>query len=243
MTHTPAVTAPAGTAELRPDVGRRFTLLLWRIGGVFARPRRLFEQLREDPSWLGPLLVTVIAGILAIVLLPDRVFVEAMEGARTRRGDAVLITTDPAVVAMWERIRLSLGVAVTHPLKAVMLAGMLTLLFGRLLRWPAGFWHYLSITTHAMLISALGALLVLPLQIARADPSLHPSTAWLVPGIEPATSAGRALGAVDLFTLWMVVVLAVGVAVANARRSSGVPVTVLVGIYLATVVGLAVVTG
>lgn len=242
MTYPPAVPAP-NTVRVRLPITGRAAFLLKRIGDVFVRPRRLFEHLREEPSWLGPLVVTVFAGILAIVLLPDQVFVEAMEGARTRRGEAVTITSEPAVVALWERIRLSLGVAVTHPLKATMLAGALTLLFGRLLKWPAGFWHYLSITTHALLISALGALIMVPLQIAHRDPSLHASPALLAPNLEPVSIAGRILAGVDVFTLWMVAVLAIGVAIANTRRSSGVPVTVLVGMYLVTVVTLAALSG
>jgi hypothetical protein len=205
---------------------------------VFVRPIRLFEQLRREPAWTLPLLTAIAVGILVIVLLPDQVFVDSMQGATTRRGVPVTITSDPDVIARWERIRLSLGVFVTHPVKALMLGGFLTLVFGKLLGGAGGFREHFAIAAHVLLISALGALLALPFQVSNADPSWQPSLALLLPNLATLGVIGRVLVLVNPFTLWMLVTAAIGVAVVN-RRSAALPVGLLLGLYLAVLTAIA----
>jgi hypothetical protein len=235
--HTSSPLAAPDPTDPRPlPLGRR-------VAAVFFRPVRLFEHLRERPEWMGPLLIAIGVGILAIVLLPDPVFVEAMQGATTRRGDPVTITSAPEVVALWERLRLSLGVAVTHPLKLLLIAGFLTLVFRTLLGGPAAFRHYLSVSAHVLLISALGALLALPLQRATVDAGTQLSLGLLFPGLAASGLPGSLLAAVNPFTVWMLVVMAVGVGVVNRRRSPLVPLLFLLGIYFAGLTAVTLLTG
>jgi hypothetical protein len=239
MAYDSALHAPAGVSPEAP-VGPP---LAQRVAGVFVSPAALFETLRHRPAWIGPLAISIAVGIAVIVLLPDQVLYQGMEGATARRGKELAeITSDPATVALWERLRLSMGVLFTQPVKAWLLAGALMLGFGRLLRGSAGFWHYLAVTTHALLISALGALVVLPLQVARADASIAPSLALLLPGVERFGTLGQVLAGINPFTVWMLAVMALGVATLN-RRSPAVPTAVLLGIYLLGVVGFAALAG
>lgn len=203
-----------------------------RLLAVFVSPVRLFRQLREQPTWAAPLLISVAVGVLVIVLLPDEVFYRAMQGATTRRGEPVAITSPPEVVAMWERMRLSMGVVFTQPLLAVMLAGALTLVFGRLLRRGGEFRQYFAVTVHAFLISALGALLALPLQVAHADPAMRITPALLLPAELRDTLIGQSLGAINVFTAWMLAALALGVAVIGRFRRAWVPLALLLGSYV-----------
>jgi hypothetical protein len=239
MSLEPAWSTAALTAPRRPTAEDASLSLSRRVGALFLHPVRLFEELRAHPSWLGPLLMAIAIGILVIVALPDSIFVESMQGATTRRGELVEITSEPAVVALWERIRLSLGVAATHPLKALMLAGFLMLVFGKLGRGVAEFRHYFAVAAHVLLISAVGALVMLPFQRAALDSGLFASLALVMPDLASYGFGGRLLAALDLFTAWMLVVAAVGVAVVN-RRSPALPLAVLLGSY---VLVLAIIAG
>jgi hypothetical protein len=241
MTRDSALHTPAGLTGTSTSA---YPLsLAQRVVGVFLSPAKVFDHLRQRPEWVGPLLISIAVGILVIVLLPDQVLYHGLDGATARRGKELAeITSDPATVAFWERLRLSMGVLFTQPVKAWLLAGALMLGFGRLLGGAVAFWNYLSLTTHALLISALGALSVLPIQIARADASISPSVALLLPGLERFGTPGQVLAAINPFTVWMLLIMAAGVAVMN-RRSPAPPAAVLVGMYLATVVAMVTLTG
>lgn len=216
-------------AEALLGLGRRF-------GRLLVSPHRLFAELRERPAWLAPVLATTLVGILAIVLLPDQVFVDGMEGATTRRGEPVPITSDPAVVALWERLRLSLGVAVTTPVKILLFAGLLSIVFGRRAEGPE-FRHFFALGAHVWLISALGALLALGAQLASGDATLQPTLALAWPALAEAGAVGRLIAAVNPFTAWMLAVAGLGVG-ALTRRPGRLPVAVLLGVYATTLAAL-----
>jgi hypothetical protein len=242
MSIQPAADTPNATAAHLPPAGPAPLSLSRRIAALFVRPDRLFEDLRAHPVWIGPLLIAIGVGILVIVGLPDSVFVESMQGATTRRGELVEITSEPAVVAMWERIRLSLGVAATHPLKALMLAGVLMLAFRTIGGGQAEFRHYFALAAHVLLISAAGALVMLPFQIAAVDPGLSATPALALPDLAAYGFVGRMLSVIDVFTVWMLTVAAIGAGVIN-RRSAAVPLALLLGAYLLGIVAVAAVAG
>jgi hypothetical protein len=211
--------------------------LVARAGSVFSAPSRLFRSFGDDAPWAGALVLSVAVGILVIVLLPDSVFFEAMQGSTTRRGVPVEITSTPQVVARFERIRLSMGVVASQPLLAIMLAGAASLVARRLAGWSAGFRQYFAVTTHALLISAAGALLALAVQTATGDWSWQPTLSALVPlGTEPA---GRLLGSINPFTVWMLAVLGSGIAAVNHRNHGRWPAAILIAAYLALLAALA----
>jgi len=229
--NAPGSAAPSHASAAAPPA------LAQRVADLFVRPSRLFEQLRATPVWAGPVAISIAVGILAIVAFPDAVFFESMQGATTRRGDPVAITSDPSVVALWERLRLSLGVLVTTPAKMLLLAAFLTMFFGRSRGGQADFRHFFALSAHVWLISAAGALLVLPFQLAAADPGIQLSAALLVPGLPALGAIGRAVAAIDPFTVWMLVVAGFGVAALDRRRARG-PLLVLLGTYAAIIAAL-----
>ena len=73
---------------------------------------------------------------------------------------------------------------------------------------------------HASLIGAIGGLLVLPLKIAQADPTLTLNLGLFVPG-DPDSYPMRVLRSLDLFLLWSYVVTGLGISKVDRRRSWG----------------------
>jgi len=205
---------------------------------VFHQPRALFERLRATPEWIAPMVAAVAVGILVIVALPDAVFVEGMQGATTRRGVPVDIVSSPETVALWERLRLSLGVAVTHPVKALILAGALLFGFTRLTGGRAGFAAYFGATAHAFLIGAAGALVALGMQLGSGDLEAAPRLAMLAPGLMESAVPLRAVGLLNPFTVWMLAVLGFGVGVLN-RRPPLPAIASLLGGYALLLLALA----
>ena len=99
-------------------------------------------------------------------------------------------------------------------------AGLLTLVFHLLLGDEAGYRQYLAVVTHAFLIGALGSLLLVPLRAIQADAQLTLNLGLFLP-FDASTYLGRLLRALDLFMIWAWIVVGLGVAALDRRRTSG----------------------
>ena len=128
---------------------------------TFIAPRRLFATFRDQAPWLGALIVVTLVAVVATSAIPDQAFVEQTRGATDRLGRPVTVTSDAATIGHWGRLLAAFSALVFQPMLAFGLAGVLTLIFMRSaqrVHYP----QYLAVTVHAMLIPALGTLLVLP---------------------------------------------------------------------------------
>lgn len=209
-----------------------------RVLQTFTAPRDLFGSFGEDAPWVGPLMISVAVAMLAVALIPDAAFVEAVQGATTRRGEPVTITSSPEAIARTGRMYGMLVTLVRQPLGALTAAGVLTLVFSVLLGGEGRFRQYLAITTHALLVTALGTLVALAVAAARGA-ELAPVSPALLPFLRGDGFVHRALAGIDLFTLWALVVAGLGASMVNRRLSWARAAAVLVGIYLALVLALA----
>lgn len=197
---------------------------------TFVAPRRLFEEFRTHTPWLGPLLITTVVAVLATTAIPDSVFVEQTRDATNRLGKPVTVTSDPATIARWGRILSAFSAAILQPMVALGVAGLLALIFGVVMRAQARVPQYLAIATHALLVPALGTLFLLPFRFE--NPGLELSLALFAPFLTPNGWLFRLLTILNLFSLWTLLLLALGVSTVNRNVTWGRATAVLVGIYL-----------
>jgi hypothetical protein len=78
-----------------------------------------------------------------------------------------------------------------------------------------------------------------PVGYLRETTSSATSLGALFSSLDEASPAARFLGAIDVFVIWWVVVLAIGVAVLYHRRARSVAMT-FVGVYAALALLLAI---
>jgi hypothetical protein len=213
--------------------------LLDRVRDTFIAPGRLAAGLGEGP-WLDVLLIGTAVAIVSVIAMPDDVFIEQMRDAVTRRGQPVQITSPPEVVARWGRWLAMLGTLATHPAIAFILAGVLTLVFSVLGGGRGSYRAYLALAAHALLIPALGTLLLLLARLVAPDligvATLTPTTVS-APGQDRLLTA--TLARLDPFLIWMMLVLAIGVRSLDGRRSLARASVILLGGYLLTVLASA----
>jgi hypothetical protein len=208
---------------------------------TFVAPRRLFAEFRVHTPWLGVLAVTTLVAMLATITIPDWYFVEQTRNATNRLGRPVTITSDPASIARWGRILAAFSAAMLQPMIVLGLAGLLALVFGAVVRGQARFAQYLAISSHALLVPALGALFLLPFRFAH--PELELSLALFTPFLRSESWPFRLLASVNLFSLWTILLLALGVSVVNRTIPWERAAAVLAGIYLLLAVGTASLSG
>ena len=205
---------------------------LARVRDSFAAPRSLFAGFSAAPPWFDVLLVSTLVAAIAVLAAPDEAFLAQVQHAVTRRGAPVEITSSPEAIVRYGRFLSMIGALVGHPLVAFGLAGVLALVFGVLGGGGATYRQYLGVVSHALLIPALGTLLLLAAALLLHRPLPTPA-ALLFPGLDPAGHLGRFLAGLDPFRLWMLALLGLGVSVLEPRRSWPAATLILLGAYLA----------
>ncbi|MEW5928327.1 MAG: YIP1 family protein [Gemmatimonadota bacterium] len=208
-----------------------------RVLQTFFAPADLFRRSGGYAPWLGPVLVSTLVAVVAVLAVPDQAY-QLTEPPVNRRGRPVEITSDLETIAHYGRMLDMLGTLAMHPLIILAAAGVLALLFSVLLRGEGRYVQYLSIAAHASLVTALGTLLAAALALLRgAEP--RGITPALLPVVPPGSFAHRLLEGFDVFTLWALLVAALGVSLVNRRLSFARAAAVLLGVYLAAAVGVA----
>lgn len=209
--------------------------LLSRIRDTFVAPARLFRTLPADNSFIAVLVVATLLAAAAVAAEPAEYFLAQVEDPVSRRGTPVEITSSPETVVLWGRIMAVFSALVGHPLLALGGAGLLLLIFRTLGPGDAGYRGYLTVASHGLLISSAGMVAAVLLRLVTGNVDALPTVGTLA-GIPAAGLAGGLLHGINLFTLWMLVVVGTGVAAIESRVTRGAATALLLGIYAALVV-------
>lgn len=191
--------------------------LLNRLARLFYAPASVMEELKEEPRWLGALLLAALLVVVSSALVPEELMRETMRLDAIRRGTEV-----PA--GMESRIGLMRSVSlIATPVFWLVwnffLAGVLTVTFAFLLGDEGTYRQYLSVVVHASFIGAVGAVLTTPLRIQAQDLYLTLSIGTFVQGFMAEGYWLRVLQMLDLFGLWAYGLMALGAAAIDKRRT------------------------
>lgn len=120
------------------------------------------------------------------------------------------------------------------PLLTVAVAAVIFGVFTGVTGGKAAFTQVLAVAAHAGVILALRQLVAAPVSFARETTASAATLTLFFPMLDEASAPARFFGAIDLFVVWWVVVLAIGVALLY-RRSARTTALAFMGVY----VGLA----
>ena len=221
--------------------------LVTRVLGIITSPRETFQTVVAHPRWFGVLALTalIIAICAAVPLTTDAGKQAALDqNVRSMESFGVTVTDE-----MYDRMQQGMGRApytagfgalVFAPIMAVLIAALLWAVFNAAMGGDASFKQVLAIVTHAGVISTLGALFAAPINYFRGTMTSGANLRVLLPMVDENTFVGRLLGGVDLFLIWWVFVLAIGLAVLYRRRTQPIAITLL-AVYAVIVAGFAAV--
>jgi hypothetical protein len=183
--------------------------------------------------WLVPAAWLLSTDVGRQALVDERVRqIEAFGGRVDDDAYQALRTSPPFAVYFASGGRLLLAPPVTLAVAAGL--ALLARADGASLSGQAG----LAISVHASIALALQQLVATPMHYLRESLTSPTNLAALLPMVEDGTIAARLLGAVDVFGLWWIWLLALGLAAATgrpARRHAGR----LLLVYLGVAAGLA----
>jgi hypothetical protein len=219
--------------------------LFARFIGIITAPRATYEAVVARPTWLGMFLLTSVimafgaalpmtteAGKQAAVdqqvssLEAFGMQVTDEQYAQFQKGTAILPYTTAASVVFG-------GLVI-----ALIMAAILWAIFNAALGGDAKYKQILSVLIHASVISAIGQLFTGPINYFRGAVGSATNLTALLPMLDDKSFAGKLAGAVDIFIIWWVIVLAIGLAVLYRRKTQPIATT-LFAIYACIAVAIA----
>ncbi|MGH9314505.1 MAG: YIP1 family protein [Vicinamibacterales bacterium] len=208
--------------------------LLSRIVGIVVAPGETFADVVAAPKVLGVLLFVMLVGTIAI---GGFFFTEV--GRKAWLDQAVSSTeawggqVNDEQYAGMERMAPFAGYfAIAQmvfgiPLVMLITAGILFVVFNAAMGGRASFKQLFAVVAHSSVISALGWIFVMPLNYFRETMTSPTNLSVLAPNLEEGSFLARLLGTIDLFLIWWVIVLGIGLAVLYRRRTQPIVVTLL----------------
>ena len=204
-----------------------------RLAGVFWEPRPVFQDLAEHPRFLVPLIILT---ILAVVYMASFSRVVGFESLTRRQMEANPRTAQLPPEQRERAIQMGLkfavpmayagsvlGLTVTCLAVAGILLGSVNLLGGARVRYPQAF----SVTCYSFLPNGLATILALVVMLMKdpADFDLqHPLPLNLGAFLDKSAVGGfvySLAGSLDLFSIWVMLLLALGFSTAAERMSFG----------------------
>jgi hypothetical protein len=237
-----AAAATSGTAPAAPS-GKGLGA---RLAGVIFSPRATYVDVAAFPRVLGALVVVLVLSIGAsMVFFSTEVGKNALmdQQERTLQNFGVRMN-DARYAQMQARMQGSstvyftaAGQLVALPLLAVVIAGILIAVFNAVMGGNATFKQVFAIVIHSQVLGALGALFMYPIMYAKESLSSPTNLMVFMPFLDEGSFLARLLGAIDLFRIWWIVNLAIGMGVLYKKRTTPIATTMLV---LYAVIGLII---
>jgi hypothetical protein len=229
-----------------PEETRSAGLFTRLIGVVFA-PRDAYTAVAARPKWFGALAVAVVlmaaiqGGFFSTTVGKEAYVDQALSTLR-----AVGLTVNDQMVQNIESqansapIRQAVSMVVFMPLFCAVMAGLLLAVFTAILGGGATFRQVYAVVAHSLIIGAIQQAFSFPIMYAQESMSSPTRLSVFFPMLGEMSFATYLLSALDLFYIWSLINLSIGVAVLY-KRHTGPIATVLLGIYAVIAVIIAAV--
>jgi hypothetical protein len=218
-----------------------------RFVGIITAPKETFQAVAAHPRWLGMLLVcAVLVAVCAALPMTTDAGKEATLRQQVEGMESFGMTvSDQAYEGMRRNMRFApyttaASIVVFTPIMTLVFAGLLYLAFNVIMGGEGTFKQLYAVVVHAGVISALAQLFTGPLNYFRGAVTSATNLAVLLPMVDPKSFVGRVLAMTDLFLIWWLLVLAIGLAVLYRRKTQPIALT-LYGVYGAGVLVIAAV--
>jgi len=227
--------------------------LLARSLGVIHSPTATFAAVAAHPRWLGVLVLTLaINAACGIALMRTDAGRQAFVDQMVRRTEAIGNQVSDVQYAMFERMSergvmfVAAGTLIGSVVGVAALAGLLLGVFNVGFDGRASYRQLFAVVAHSGVILAVRSLFATPLNYARESFASPTTVGVFFPMLDEASAAARFLGFIDLFFVWWVIVLAIGVSVLYRRSARPIVLgflCVYVVIALAWAAGMAMLGG
>ena len=227
--------ASAATTPAIQDKG-----LFARAAGIIFAPRQTFEVIAARPRPFAMLVFTLVAtavltGGFFFTAVGQQAFLDMME---KRGGGAQQLELMQKIAPYMGYITIGQLLIVT-PIALLAFAGILLAVF-TLLGGGATFKQVFAVVVYTTVISVVGQLVILPLNYVTGSMTTSTNLGVLLPMLDERSFLALLFGTIDLFRVWLVMVLAIGLAVIYKRKTGPIAVSLFVLYGLIAVVYAAI---
>jgi hypothetical protein len=221
--------------------------LVSRFIGIVTSPKATFQAVVAHPKWLGMLvLVTlIVAGGVTLPLTTEagrRAQLDQQVDAMENFGVQV---TDEMYARMEQGTRTAaittfISILVIGPIMSLIIGGILFGVFTIFMGGQAPFKTFFAVYVHSTVITAVAQIFMGPFNFFRGSMASATNLAVLLPMLDERSFIGRLFGMIDLFWIWWLILLAMGLGVLYRRRTQPIAFA-LFGIYAVCIVAIAAV--
>ena len=199
---------------------------LARIFNIFFEPRKVFESLKAKPKWLVPFIIVCLITLLFLFLASGIIVSEQI--AKTEANQQ-LTDAQESVIANWIKISMFVFGPIWLALALFAVSLVLYFVFNILMGGDSTFIRVLSVVSHSYLISIPATIVHLPIILIKKSVDVHTSLALVLPVELKEKFLYRFLDGFDIFTLWQVIVLALGLSVMYnfSFKKSFIPILIM----------------
>ena len=223
--------------------------LFARFIGVLFEPSATFASVAAYPKWLGmALLISVIIGIFASLPLttPEgkEAYIDQSIKAVERFGFQV---NDDMVKGMQKSAETAvyttaISMLIFIPFGSLIASGILFAIFNAAMGGTARFKQLFAVVVHCGVISAVGAAFTGLINYMRGTMSNSVANVGaLLPMLPEDSFLANLAGMLDVFQIWGIVIMAIGLAVLYRRKAKPIAITFF-SIYAVIIVVIAVLT-
>lgn len=227
-------------ATQSPQIG-----LIGRMIRVFHAPRETFESVaasRTAIDWVAPAAVSAIVAFAAAVAIMPLAMEEGAKAIQEQMQGQELSDEQREMMEKMAGPGQAIGLVMAPAGSFVVLFVSALLLLGaaRIAGADIGYPGMLTVSAYSSLVQALKGIIVTPLMLSKNSMEVHTGLGLLLPAEMMNSFAGRFLAGIEIFSLWQVAIVAVGIsALGNVdTRKALVPVLVLWLIWLLIAAGL-----
>lgn len=221
-------TAPATGATPAPKN------LVARFIGIIVSPGETFRAVAASPKWLGMLVVTtLIIAIFSALPMTTPAGQQATIDATEHQMQSIGVQVNDQMHEKLEQgaarmpYTTGIGALLFAPILALIIAGVLFAIFNAGLGGEASFKQVFAVYVHAGVIRALSLIFSGTINYFRGTQGSLSNVAALLPMIPDNSFLGQFLGAVDVFIIWSLIVLAIGLAVLYRRKTTPIAISLL----------------
>ncbi len=221
--------SPSGAEPPEPPPRPAFFNRLWM---VFVQPGELFKALAANPAWFPVALLCGLVVGLVMSILPTEFFRDAAV-QNLPPGQAADQQLPPIVYKA-----IAVGGAALGALIIPVLFSLATYVIFVFIRGDRGtFKQHLCVIAHTRIITSVGTVANTLVWLRSGDMTRTLAVGTFFPFLSEGFFA-EFLQALDLFMLWAVAVVGIGLAEIDPRRRAGSTAAVLLGIAVVVLLGI-----
>jgi hypothetical protein len=220
-------TIPAPVAEPQAAISP-----FGRIIGVLFSPKATFEDIARKPSWLLPVLISTVLGIASTVVLNQRmdwrdyITQQIEKSPRAANMPAEQKEKQAEISAKVTVYIVYLAGAIGSVCLAVIVGAVMMLAYNLLAGAGASFSQSLGIAAHSLVVGIVSTPIFLLVLLLRPKGTIDPENpvATNLAAFLPEESAKWLLTlckSIDVFTIWILVLIAIGFAALNPKKLKG----------------------